>query len=243
MSSGEHPAPPAVEPVPARLLDPTPQATAPSADQTAAKPASDAPATASTVTSPAPAAPTAPFAPATTSSPAVSPASPPSIGAPQLTAAAPPARPATAPPNTDGVLPAVPPESAAGADPKAPKTYGSVASPGRILVKATGFAWVQVYDGKEAILTRTLRPGDTYYAPDKPGLIMRTGNAGGLAFIVDGKELPALGPAGMVKKRIPLDPQRLISGDLGEEVSPGPAPAKPVVRAPPAAGPAAATPE
>jgi len=108
------------------------------------------------------------------------------------------------------------------------------------VVKATGYAWIQVYDGKETILTRTMHPGDSYYAPNKAGLIMRTGNAGGLSFIVDGKPIPSIGPTGMVKKKIPLDPQRLISGDLGEDIPATPRPAAP---APTATPPAEDTPE
>ena len=269
MSSGEHPTPPAVEPVPARLLDSTPQAAAPAVEQDAAKPATDTPAAATpTPATPAPTTlaavpPTTTPAPGTQAGPPASPAAgfQPSIGAPQIAAAAPGAagKPATKPapgvaivptapsappaPNADGTLPAVPPETATAADSKEPKTYGSFASPGRIVVKAKGYAWIQVYDGKETILTRTLHPGDSYYAPNKPGLIMRTGNAGGLSFVVDGKELPAVGPSGMVKKKIPLDPQRLISGDLGEEVPPTAAPAKPAAPAPKAASPGEETPE
>lgn len=259
MSSGEHPTPPAVEPVPARLLPPPPQAEAPAAEQDAAKPATDAPALAAT---PPAAIPPATATAAPPGAPSTSPATgfQPSIGAPQIAAVAPsaakpPAKPApgvtivpaapagtptTAAPtqNTDGSLPAVPPETAA-ADSKEPKTYGSFANPGRIVVKAKGYAWIQVYDGKETILTRTLHPGDSYYAPNKPGLIMRTGNAGGLSFVVDGKELPAVGPTGMVKKKIPLDPQRLISGDLGEDV----APAKPAAPAPAQTSPSEETPD
>ena len=88
-----------------------------------------------------------------------------------------------------------------------------------------------------------MHPGDSYYAPNKPGLIMRTGNAGGLSFVVDGKELPALGPTGMVKKKIPLDPQRLIAGDLGEDVPAAAKPPAPAASAPTAARPAEDTPE
>jgi cytoskeleton protein RodZ len=255
MSSGEHPAPPEVEPVPARLLPQPPQAEAPAAvpaDQTAdaAKPATDAP----SATSPAPGVTIVPPAPApTTMTPtgpapvAAAPGSAPNPATPATgkpAAATPGASAATAsvtPPATPGsALPAVPPESAAQAtDPNAPKVYGSFAQPGRILVKAKGYAWIQVYDGKETILTRTLHPGDSYYAPDKPGLVMRTGNAGGLSFVVDGKELPALGPTGMVKKKIPLDPQRLLSGDLGEDIPSAAKPAAPSTPAPPSTRPSA----
>ncbi|GGF00135.1 hypothetical protein GCM10011611_02150 [Aliidongia dinghuensis] len=288
LSSGEHPRPPAVEPVPARLLPPPPQAEAPipPAVQEAAKPAdgaTTAPAAPAGTTSSgaiqsgtAPAtAVTAPSTPApgvTIVPPAAPPAQlfQPSIGAPQLAAGKPApgtvatgsapaagqppvaAQAQTQPPTGQtpagqtlpqtaaGAVPAVPPESAA--DAKGPKSYGAVDNPGRILVKATGYAWVQVYDGKEAILTRTLHPGDTYYVPAKPGLIMRTGNAGGLSFVVDGKELPALGPTGMVKKKIPLDPQRLLSGDLGEDVPSKPKPTAPRSQAPAGTSPAAAPP-
>jgi cytoskeleton protein RodZ len=262
MSSGEHPTPPEVEPVPARLL--TPQAEAPppgTPEQTAdaAKPATETPSvtTAPASTAAVPAVPTPAQSPA-----AAAPATgfQPSIGAPQIAAAPPPApgKPGTppkpapaatvpaatpaAPANADGALPAVPPETAT-ADTKEPKSYGSFANPGRIIVKAKGFAWIQVYDGKETILTRTMHPGDSYYAPNKPGLIMRTGNAGGLSFMVDGKELPAIGPTGMVKKKIPLDPQRLISGDLGEDVPAAAKPTPPATPVPTATRPPEDTPE
>ena len=264
MSSGERPTTAEVEPVPARLLPPPPpvEAPAPVAEQgaDAAKPTGETPPAPVQTAAAPPAAPVA-------AAPAPTPAAgfQPSIGAPQIGAASPTAKPgmpakpaaalpgtvpgtapvatttAPAPANADGALPAVPPETAA-ADTKEPKTYGSFANPGRIVVKAKGFAWIQVYDGKETILTRTMHPGDSYYAPpNKPGLIMRTGNAGGLSFVVDGKELPAIGPTGMVKKKIPLDPQRLISGDLGEDVPPTPKPAAPTV--PAAIQPADDTPE
>lgn len=260
MSSGERPAAPEVEPVPARLLPPPPVAEAPPApEQTAdaAKPSTDAPA----AVTPAPTA----VAPApVVAAPAPSPSFQPSIGAPQIAAAPAPAagKPGAKPPtataatptaiapgitqapgqtpvNADSALPAVPPETAA-ADSKEPKTYGSFANPGRIIVKAKGYVWIQVYDGKETILTRTLHPGDSYYPPSKPGLIMRTGSAGGLTFVVDGKDLPPIGPTGMVKKKIPLDPQRLLTGDLGEDV---PATPKPAPAAPTAAPQAEDTPE
>ena len=249
MSSGERPAAPEVEPVPARLLPPPPVAEAPPAPEQAAdaaKPAEVPPQTAAvpapTAAAPAPV-PTpsvgAPQIAAAPSAPAGKPGAKPVAGATpiapgvaQVPTAAPQAAitqaPGQPPIKSDSTLPAVPPETAA-ADSKEPKTYGSFANPGRIIVKAKGYAWIQVYDGKETILTRTMHPGDSYYAPNKPGLIMRTGNAGGLAFVVDGKELPAIGPTGMVKKKIPLDPQRLLTGDLGEDVPPTakPAPATP----------------
>jgi len=266
MSSGERATTPEVEPVPARLLTPQAEAPAPGTPEQAAdaaKPATDTTVAAAVPTAAPAAAPPAPVA--AVPAPTVAAPSPaagqaqvgaPQIGAPQIAAVAPaaakPGKPTptnvapgvtttapAAPANADGALPAVPPETAA-ADSKEPKSYGSFANPGRIVVKATGYAWIQVYDGKETILTRTMHPGDSYYAPNKAGLIMRTGNAGGLSFVVDGKPIPSIGPTGMVKKKIPLDPQRLISGDLGEDI---PATPKPATPPPAAAQPAEDTPE
>ena len=47
--------------------------------------------------------------------------------------------------------------------------------------------------------------------PDRPGVSMRTGNAGGLYITVDGKPVPPIGGMGAVKNVL-LDPQALLSG-------------------------------
>ena len=41
---------------------------------------------------------------------------------------------------------------------------------------------------------------------------MRTGNAGGLAIIVDGNPVPPIGPMGGVRRNVALDPQALMAG-------------------------------
>ena len=48
--------------------------------------------------------------------------------------------------------------------------------------------------------------------PNREGLVMLTGNAGGLEISVDGKTVPALGPSGAVRRNILLDPDALIEG-------------------------------
>jgi cytoskeleton protein RodZ len=138
----------------------------------------------------------------------VPPTSPLAAGQPPITATALPA------PGATTATTATTAPTGTPAVPDQPHTYGSSGAPGRIVVKATSTAWVQVYDGNQTILTRTLKAGDVYYPPAKEGLILRTGSAGGLEFTVDGKTLPSLGPVGMVKKRIPLDPERLLSGQI-----------------------------
>ena len=81
------------------------------------------------------------------------------------------------------------------------------------MLHAVEDSWVQIRDRKEALLlTRVLRSGDTYYVPDRDGLTLLTGNAGGIAIEVDGVALAPLGPTGEVRRQIALDPARLLDG-------------------------------
>lgn len=112
------------------------------------------------------------------------------------------------------VIPAPPtsaPEVAALPGETTPRSYGQSDGPSRIVLRATQDSWVQVRDAQDALLlTRVLRAGDTYRVPDRPGLTLLTGNAGGLAIEVDGVTLPALGPVGAVRRQVELDPERLV---------------------------------
>ena len=73
--------------------------------------------------------------------------------------------------------------------------------------------WVQVMDSQEnALLTQMLRPGDKYLVPDRPGLSLRTNNAGGLDISVDGSSVPAIGGSGDIRREVRLDPELLKSG-------------------------------
>jgi cytoskeleton protein RodZ len=107
------------------------------------------------------------------------------------------AAPAPAPVNTEG------------------RTFGAVNEQVRVVIRSKGDSWVQVRDAEnQAIMTRMLRPGDIYRVPNKPGLMLMTGNAGVLEVQVDGQAAPALGPVGMVRRSVPLDPDRLKAGTL-----------------------------
>ncbi len=54
-----------------------------------------------------------------------------------------------------------------------------------------------------------MRPGDTFAVPDRPGLVLRTGNAGGLEVVIDGAPGAALGKPGTVRRSVPLDVEAL----------------------------------
>lgn len=57
-----------------------------------------------------------------------------------------------------------------------------------------------------------LKSGEVYKVPSKPGLFLRTGNAGALEIAVDGKRVPAIGAVGTLRREVVLDPDALIAG-------------------------------
>ena len=94
-----------------------------------------------------------------------------------------------------------------------PKVYGRSNADARVVITAIDDSWVQVQGpDNELLLTRILHAGDSYRVPDRPGLVMVTGNAGGLQMRVDDATAPALGPLGVVMRNIALDPDRLLAG-------------------------------
>jgi cytoskeleton protein RodZ len=93
-----------------------------------------------------------------------------------------------------------------------PHAYGAVDGPARIVIRAAADSWVQIRDTDQSTLfTRVLKAGESYRVPDRPGISLRTGNAGGIEITVDGQPAPSLGPNGAVRN-VPLEPQSLISG-------------------------------
>lgn len=94
-----------------------------------------------------------------------------------------------------------------------PNVYGTENTDFRIAITAKADSWVQIQGpNNELLLTRILRTGDTYQVPDRTGLIMVTGNAGALELRVDGAVVNALGPVGVVRRNVPLDPEVLVAG-------------------------------
>lgn len=97
------------------------------------------------------------------------------------------------------------------AEPYMPRMFGAKNTDARIILQATQDVWVEVTRGGEVILTRTFHAGDKYRIPADPeDLYLKTGNAGGLNVVVDGKQLPALGKVGETKSKIALDADVLL---------------------------------
>lgn len=81
----------------------------------------------------------------------------------------------------------------------------------RITLRALAPTYIQVRDttqsaGRGILIGRVLNTGESFRAPDRNGLVMQTGNAGGLEVEVDGRSVGILGKSGEVITRIPVDP-------------------------------------
>jgi cytoskeleton protein RodZ len=107
-----------------------------------------------------------------------------------------------------GVLP-----SAAGTPAATTSAASEVPAPrvSRITLKASEAAYVEVRDpalaGPDSVLiARELASGESFDVPDRAGLVLLTGNAGGLLVAIDGRDAGPLGDRGQVIRRLVLDP-------------------------------------
>jgi cytoskeleton protein RodZ len=108
-----------------------------------------------------------------------------------------------------------------------PKVYGVENTGARIVIHAAADSWVEVRDSTtdELLLTRVLFKGDKYQVPDRGGLTLLTGNAGGLRIVVDGTDVPAIGPLGAVRRNVALEPSALLAGNATQPSGGGLVPA------------------
>ncbi len=82
----------------------------------------------------------------------------------------------------------------------------------RIVIEIVDSSWVEIRNAEgAAILRQVLKPGDVFLVPNEEGLVMATGNAGGLKIKVDGKEIGVLGEIGQIKRKVALDPASLLA--------------------------------
>lgn len=114
------------------------------------------------------------------------------------------------------VPPAIKPDSAAKAAAAGSPPPGAPAAgdTSRVSIKALSDCWIQVRGSDDAIVfSRVLRSGEVYKVPAKPGLLLRTGNAGALQIAVDGKPVPSIGGIGAMRRNVALDPAELAAGN------------------------------
>lgn len=80
----------------------------------------------------------------------------------------------------------------------------------RLVLKFTADAYVQIREKQgQVLLNKIMRAGDTWPVPNRPGLIMTTGNAGGTEIYVDGVAAAPLGATGVVRRELALEPDAI----------------------------------
>lgn len=80
----------------------------------------------------------------------------------------------------------------------------------RVVIEASERSWVEIRDRVgNRVMSRLMAPGEVYEVPDDSGLRLTVGNAGGVAIRVDGSAVPSLGGPGVVRRNVPLEPERL----------------------------------
>ncbi len=85
---------------------------------------------------------------------------------------------------------------------------------GEVVLTAIADTWIQIKSIKtgKVLFSRVLERGETLPAPDRRGLKMTVGNAGGLEIRVDGRLAPSLGGHGRVVRDVSLDADDLLAG-------------------------------
>ena len=102
--------------------------------------------------------------------------------------------------------------SAAGGDARSAAPAAAPPVTHRVVLRANIDTWVEVAAAEEVpVLSRLMREGETFVVPARPGLMMTTGNVGGIEILIDGKAIPRLGPVGEIRTNIALDAESLLS--------------------------------
>lgn len=146
-----------------------------------------------------------PMTPAPTSTaPAPAPAATP---APATTAA-------TTPPGAAVIVPALPVPTPVPVQVPTPAPPAAAAPPvdqPRITIRAKGEIWTQVRDTRanQTLISRNMRPGETFVVPNRDGLLLSVGNAAMIDVLVDGQPSPAFGNTAGVRRDVPLVPDQL----------------------------------
>lgn len=80
----------------------------------------------------------------------------------------------------------------------------------RVVLRATADTWIQVRSRtKGIVVSKVLKQGAEYEVQAQRGMLLHVGNAGTLQIDVNGRSLKPLGPVGMARRNVSLDPARL----------------------------------
>ena len=67
-------------------------------------------------------------------------------------------------------------------------------------------SWVEIKNAQgKKLISQVLNAGDKYIVPDEQGLLLTTGNAGGVSVFIRGEDRGTIGKASQVKRRVKLD--------------------------------------
>lgn len=126
------------------------------------------------------------------------------------------ATPAPAP--ATGVTTPATPTTTAATTPGSGQVYGAQHGDSRIAVVAKVDTWLRIEGPTGKVyINRNIKAGDSYQAPNVPGLVLIARDAGSVDLVVDGKSVGAAGPAGMVLTGMPLNAQFLATRGQGQQ--------------------------
>jgi hypothetical protein len=117
-----------------------------------------------------------------------------------------------------------PPTAAASPSATSAPPAPDLASPSRVVLRASEDCWIEIRDNSgQIVASRLMHKGDAFPVPPRQGLTLTVGNAGALTVLVDGSPMPPLGKTGMVRHDVPLDPDHGIAPAAAANPAPAPA--------------------
>jgi cytoskeleton protein RodZ len=86
-----------------------------------------------------------------------------------------------------------------------PPAASPISADGRVVIRATADAWIQLRERSGTVIfTGILKPGETFPVPNRPDVLLTTGNAIATELFVDGAATPGLGAAKGVRRDLVL---------------------------------------
>lgn len=81
---------------------------------------------------------------------------------------------------------------------------------GRISIRGRVASWLEIKrKNGESLVSRMFRPSETFVLPRERGIMLSTGNAGGIEILLDGELIAPLGLNGSVRRNVLVEPRTL----------------------------------